>query len=308
MPETAVNPLSLRDVDVCVCTFRRASVADLLTSLAALDLPAGWRMRVIVADNDDTPFAQAIVEQSFRKLGLNGTYVHAPARNISIARNACLDAASGDLVAFIDDDEVARPDWLARLIASHAETGADVVFGKVKAVYAADAPAWMREADMHSTPPPFRWGRIEGGYTCNVLMKRDVVGAMRFNPAFGRSGGEDTIFFGDLQKAGVPMAYADDAIVEEPVPPARYRFDWMIKRAFRSGQSLGVLERRRGVKPWQQLVVSPPKIVYCWLVALASFWSPSRWRRAMMRAQLHIGVIATALGKLPVELYGEARG
>ncbi|MFT3724243.1 MAG: glycosyltransferase family 2 protein [Hyphomonadaceae bacterium] len=306
MPETIVNPVSVRDVDVCVCTFRRPSVADLLASLAKQDLPAGWRMRVIVADNDDAPSAKAIVEQAFTKLGLNGTYVHAPARNISIARNACLDAATGELLAFVDDDEIARPDWVARLIASHAETGANVVFGRVKAVYADDAPAWMRDADMHSTPPPFRWGRIEGGYTCNVLMKRDVVGAMRFNPAFGRSGGEDTVFFGDLQKAGVPMVYADDAVVEEPVLPVRYGFGWMIRRAFRAGQSLGVLERRRGVKPWQQLVVSPPKIVYCWLVALLSCWSPSRWRRAMMRAQLHIGVMATAIGKLPVELYGGA--
>lgn len=306
MPEAIVNPVSVRNVDVCVCTFRRPSVADLLASLAKQDLPPNWRMRVIVADNDDAPSAKEIVEQAFRKLGLDGTYRHAPARNISIARNACLDAARGDLIAFVDDDEIARPDWLARLIASQAETGASVVFGKVKAVYADDAPAWMRNADMHSTPPPFRAGRIEGGYTCNVLMKRDVIGALRFNPAFGRSGGEDTIFFGDLQRAGVPMTYADNAIVDEPVAPARYSFDWMIRRVFRAGQSFGVLERRRGVKPWRLLVVSPPKIVYCWLVAGLTFWSPGGWRKAVLRAQLHIGIMATAIGKLPVELYGRA--
>jgi succinoglycan biosynthesis protein ExoM len=166
----------------------------------------------------------------------------------------------------------------------------------------------MRDADMHSTPPPFRAGRIEGGYTCNVLMTRKAVGSRRFNPAFGRSGGEDTVFFGDLQKAGVAMIYADDAVVEEPVLPARYGFRWMSQRAFRSGQSLGVLERRRGVKPWLQLVVSPPKVLYCWLIAAFSLWSPSRWRRAVLRAQLHIGVMATAMGKMPVELYGRAHG
>jgi hypothetical protein len=40
-------------------------------------------------------------------LSLDCLYVHAPARNISIARNACLDAADAPLIAFIDDDETA---------------------------------------------------------------------------------------------------------------------------------------------------------------------------------------------------------
>ena len=95
-----------RDVDVCVCTFRRPSVARLLASLASQDLPAATHLRVIVADNDDIPSARETVMRAFADLGLEGVYLHAPARNISIARNACLNAARATLVAFIDDDEV----------------------------------------------------------------------------------------------------------------------------------------------------------------------------------------------------------
>jgi len=133
------NPEGERSLDVCVCTFRRPSVAGLLASLAKQILPPSLRVRVIVADNDDTPSAREIVLDAFQANGLNGIYLHAPERNISIARNACLAAADADLVAFIDDDEVARPDWLAGLIAEQGRAAADVVFGKVNATYAADA-------------------------------------------------------------------------------------------------------------------------------------------------------------------------
>lgn len=295
------------DVDVCVCTFRRTSVVDLLASLAKLDLQ-GRTMRVIVADNDDTPSGRERVEQAFTALGLNGLYVHAPARNISVARNACLNAATAPLVAFIDDDETARPEWLAKLIAHHQSTGAGVVFGKVKAVYAANAPAWMPKADMHSTPAPIRNGEISGGYTCNVLMRRDAVGAHRFDPAFGRSGGEDTTFFAQLQSNGVKMAYADDAVVDEPITEARSSLKWLETRAYRAGQTWGLLELRRGKPKAQIIALSLAKMGYCLAMAALTFWSPALWRRAVVRRQLHAGVMGAALGKAPLELYGGQRG
>ncbi|MDP3495519.1 MAG: glycosyltransferase family 2 protein [Hyphomonadaceae bacterium] len=305
MQDSVINPATVRDVDVCVCTFRRASVTDLLASLARLETP-GWRMRVIVADNDDKPSARETVERAFTSFGLNGLYVHAPARNISVARNACLNAARAPLIAFIDDDETARPDWLAQLISRHEATSAGVVFGKVMAIYAPDAPRWMPVADMHSTPPPIRNGEIVGGYTCNVLMRRDVVGALRFDPAYGRSGGEDTTFFAQLQRAGVVMVYTEKAVVDEPIPPSRSTLEWLKIRAFRAGQTWGLLELRNG-KPKAVLVgMSLAKMAFCVVMAGLTFWSPARWRRAIVRSRLHAGVMGAATGKAPLELYGEA--
>ncbi len=305
MPDSSVNPATERDVDVCVCTFRRASVADLLASLAKMKTP-GWRVRVIVADNDDTPSARGVVEQAFAAHGLEGRYLHAPARNISIARNACLNTATAPLVAFIDDDETARPDWLARLIARREATHAGVVFGKVKAVYPPDAPAWMPAADMHSTPPPIHNGRIAGGYTCNVLLRRDVVGALRFDPAFGRSGGEDTTFFTQLQRDGVAMVYADDAIVDEPIPQSRSSLKWLKTRAYRAGQTWGLVKLRNGKQKVALVAMSLMKMAFSLAMAGLTFWSPARWRRSAVRSRFHAGVMGAALGKAPLELYGEA--
>lgn len=298
----------VRRVDVCVCTFRRPSVAGLLASLAKQELPPSLRMRVIIADNDDAPSARETVAEAFRVNALEGVYLHAPARNISIARNACLDAADAELVAFIDDDEIARPGWLKGLIAELDKAKAEVVFGKVNATYAADVPAWMRAADIHSTPAPFHKGQIEGGYTCNVLMRREAVGALRFDPAFGRSGGEDTTFFAALKHAGVAMAYTADAVVDEPVTASRASLKWLTSRAYRSGQTYGLVRLGRGESRVILTASSHAKAMWCWASAALTLWSPAKWRRAAVRAHFHAGVMGAAMGRAPVELYGAADG
>lgn len=310
LPDRDVSHRDARDrsVDVCVCTFRRPSVARLLASLASQEMPASRRLRVIVADNDDVPSARETVLSAFAELGLDGVYLHAPARNISVARNACLNAARAPLIAFIDDDEVARPNWLACLISELERTRADVVFGKVNASYDADAPSWLRQADLHSTPAPLRRGKIDGGYTCNVLMKRTAVGAFRFDPAFGRSGGEDTAFFTMLARAGIAMAYTPAAVVVEPVSPGRANLAWLTTRAYRAGQTHGLLRLRHGAANTALGAISLAKVAWCLAVVGMTIWSPVRWRRAAVRAHLHAGVLGAALGRAPIELYGDARG
>jgi succinoglycan biosynthesis protein ExoM len=295
-----------RSVDVCVCTFRRESVVDLIASLAQIELPQGISFRVIVADNDEIPSARERVEGALSQHKLDGVYLHAPARNISIARNACLDAATASLVAFVDDDETVRPDWLVRILARQSATGAAVVFGRVAAVYPKDAPTWLSRADLHSTQVQFRNGAIDGGYTCNVLMRRDVIGADRFNPAFGRTGGEDTTFFTELQRRGAVMVYAADAVVEEPVTASRSSLKWLTTRAFRSGQTYGLLRLRKGEGRVKVAAISLAKIAVCIATVVLTIWSPVRWRKASVRGHLHAGVLAAAMGKAPLELYGAA--
>lgn len=297
---------SLMRVDVCVCTFRREAICHLIASLAAVMRPPGLALRIIVADNDTVPSARHRVEAAFAAHGVEGIYLHAPSQNISIARNACLDAATAPLLAFIDDDETALPDWLIRLLARLDETGADVVFGRVRAIYPPSLPAWLALADLHSPEAPTRHGVVDGGYTCNVLMRRAAIGACRFNPEFGRSGGEDTTFFAELQARGVLMAYAFDAIVEEAVTPPRASLRWLAARAFRSGQTYGLVRLMRGDARLRIAVLSLGRMaVYLGKFGL-SLASPAGWRRALIRVCLHGGILASASGCAPITLYGAA--
>ncbi|WP_444665636.1 glycosyltransferase family A protein [Cereibacter changlensis] len=161
-------------IAIGVCTFRRPGLAETLASLSALDWPEGLRGEIIVADNDETPSAEALVARYAETAPLPVQYIHAPARNISVARNAVLEAAAERdmaLLAFLDDDETVAPNWIAALWAARLQTGAEAVLGPVRAHHAPDAPGWMREGAIHDTRPVFLpGGAIKSGYTCNVLL------------------------------------------------------------------------------------------------------------------------------------------
>ncbi len=290
-------------IDICVCTFRRPFLAETLRSIGRLER-GGHEIRVIVADNDTTPSARGLVEALAAELALPVRYVHAPEANICIARNACLDAAEGDFIAFVDDDETVSPGWLLALLARAEETSAAAVLGPVAAVYEADAPDWMRRGDFHSTYPVFVEGTIRTGYTCNVLIRWTApFSTLRFDPRLGKSGGEDTSFFYALTDLGGTIDYAPDALVEEPVPAARANMGWLVKRRLRFGQTHGMLLTGGRAK---RLPAVGAKIAFCCLMTGLTAFSPIARRRNWLRAILHMGVAGGILGLSQAEHYGHS--
>ena len=294
-------------VDVGVCTFRRPAVAETLASLARQALPHGQAFRIIVADNDVEPTARETVLSAAAAHGLDVTYVHAPSRNISIARNACLQAASAPFLAFIDDDETATPGWLAGLWAEAERGGWDAVLGPVKAVYADGAPRWIAAGDFHSTAPVRTGERILKGYAGNVLIRRATVArlGLQFDPALGRQGGEDDDFFYRLTDAGGTIGYAEDALAYEPVPAGRASLKWLLKRSFRTGQTHGarLSTRSAGVKRLAQTGLAAAKGGVCLAGAAASALSPTHRGRWLVRGALHAGVVARLAGMRELQLY-----
>lgn len=291
-------------VDICVCTFRRAYLIETLKSIAANAGPI-VDLHVIVADNDTVPSAQKLTEAFAREAGFPVRYIHAPAANISLARNACLDAASAEFVAFVDDDENVAPHWLEALLRTAKTTGADVVLGPVAAVYGPDAQNWMREGDFHSTIPAFVGDVIQTGYAGNVLIRRrQPFSSLRFDLSLGRSGGEDTEYFYRLYDLGGRIAFAPDAIAYEPVPAERARLEWLMRRRFRSGQTHGLRLVRASKGGWWALALASAKASYCLAMAVPNLFSPVRWRRYLLRGTLHIGVMGGLLRARQASHYG----
>ena len=274
-------------IDVCICTFRRDSVTDAIDSVAAQVLPQGVALRLVVADNDDHPSAQDRVMQSGGRVPV--VYVHAPARNISIARNACLDAAQGEFVAFLDDDETAPPDWIAMLWDCLHRNRADAVFGPARAIYPADAPDWITRNDFLSNHPQQRGSAVETGHTCNVLMRKP---ALRFRADLGRSGGEDTDFFFRLGRAGFRFAICRDAAVHEVADPRRLRLRWLTERRFAEGRHYGATALRGRVS---LVLGSTAKAGYSALRALPHLANPTGLAFWGLRGVFHAGVCLGAL-------------
>ncbi len=295
-------------VTVCICTFRRDSITAAVESVAAQELPEGASLSVVVADNDETPSARPIIEALDKANSVPVTYVHAPARNISIARNACLDHAIGEWAAFLDDDEYAPPDWLSDLLEAAQKDQLDVVFGAAKADYADDTPRWIKDRDYHSNIPERRNGEVQTGHTCNAMIRREhpLIKTERFRLDKGRTGGEDTEFFFRLWRKGVRLGISDTANVFEPVDPKRLNFNWIMTRKFRSGISYGrhSLDSDTLIARSKLLAVSAAKIAYSGLRALLQLPFQTNRNYWLFRAGFHSGVASSVFRVREQELYG----
>ena len=239
------------DVSICIATYRRRhGLARLLESLARQKIPDGLRVEVIVVDNDpasdpaDPPAAGAAVPGcALRRL-------REPRRNIAYARNRAVDAARGRWLAFVDDDEVVDEGWLAAYWARASEGDCDGWFGPVLPRFEAWAIPWLDESFFTRRRLPSGTS-ISGAdaRTGNALVRRTLFRDSGFDPAFGRSGGEDTALFRGLLARGAHFAWCDEAIAHETVPASRQRPGWLVRRAFRGGCVHARIERGLGRVP-----------------------------------------------------------
>ena len=295
------------DIELCICTFRRPHIVETLRSVEAGRVPDDVSLTITVIDNDDVPSAEAMVAGTAAQMALPVRYIHAPGANISIARNAGLEAARADWLAFLDDDELEGPEWLAALIARQRETGADAVFGPSRAIYGDGAPDWMVQGDFHSQVVEPRDGVIQTGHTCNALLRCAGTGwaQERFDLARGKSGGEDTAFFFRLHRMGAEFAVAAEATVTEAVPPARATLPWLRQRRYRMGQSYSASATGAAARA-KLFATAAVKAGYCHLVALATAHDPERRAFWLLRGALHLGVCAGCLRLPERTLYGDA--
>jgi len=290
-------------IDVCICAFaRREGLRQCLRSLAAqVDAPP---FRVRIADNHAQPTVAAWIAVDIAALPFELQVLHAPHSNIAIARNALLQASDAEWIAFLDDDEIAEPDWLATLYA--ARDAGDVVFGPVRALYLATAPDWLVRGDFLSKQPALRPHGYDTGPSANVIVRRASVGTLRFDESLGQTGGEDTLFFAMLHDRGARLAFCERAVVCEPADPARSGLGALLWRGFASGHAHARVLRMRGGGRLRIAIVAASKCAASLALAALQVVSAIGWRRQCLRTALHAGVVAHALGVSAPVLYGRS--
>ena len=98
---------------------------------------------LIVVDNNSTDDTREIIDR-FARTDSRVRYVFEPQQGSSHGRNAGIREARAALVAFIDDDVRAEPDWVAAIVRAFAQyPHADVVGGRVLPLWPVDPPAWL---------------------------------------------------------------------------------------------------------------------------------------------------------------------
>ena len=231
------------DVSVCICTFRRPDLLQrLLRAMLTQDFPAE-RFEVVVLDNDPGQSAAGVLSGLQAEFCGRLRVLTLAEPNISLARNATIDAASGNWIAMLDDDEYPSSDWLSQLLATQQKYAADIVFAPVLPEYEAGVASWMRRGGF------FERRRLATGTSIdhrdarsgNVLMRKSLLNQLSlpsgpFDPLYGRTGGEDSMLFRQLNGLGARMIWCDDAPVFELVPVSRATAGWLLRRSFRTGQ------------------------------------------------------------------------
>lgn len=249
---------------IAMLTYRRndylAQVIPELLAQADDVCDAQTTVSVLIVDNDPQAGARAVVEAARAALGgeqpeaaessgaadLDAVamsrlvYVHEPEPGIVAGRNRALSQAHGsDALVFIDDDEIPSPGWLKALVSTWRAQGCAAVTGPTPPTFEVAPSAWVTASGAFDSWEAADGDQVRSADTGNLLLDLAVVEGLglRFDPRYGLTGGEDSLFTRQLTRAGGVIRFAAGAVVTKRVPAARARRTWVLERSLRSGSS-----------------------------------------------------------------------
>lgn len=229
-----VGPAS--PVSIAIPTYRRPeglgrALSGVLNQIQDLDpalAPGG--VEVLVIDNDAAGSARATVDSAAHP---RVRYAVEASPGVAAVRNRALDeTADRALLVFIDDDEEPEAGWLRGLLSTRRDTGAAAVAGLVVPDYEAEPGPWLRAGGFFDRQSWPTGTRRPVAATNNLLLDLGAVRAagLRFDEAFGATGGEDALFTRSLVAAGGVIVWCDEARVRDRVPAARLERAWVLRR------------------------------------------------------------------------------
>ncbi|ACI99910.1 glycosyltransferase [Rhodospirillum centenum] len=236
-----------------VCTHNRAwHLARALDSLRAQTLaPAAFE--VVVVDNGSTDDTRDVIARGIAGAS-NMRSVFEPVLGLSRARNTGWRQAQAPLIAYLDDDAVAGPDWLERLLRAFADPRAGVVGGRILGDWEVPRPAWLARQLLPSLTV-IDWG--ERPFTvrppcfvagANIAFRREHLERLDgFSEHLGRKGGlllsaEEREMTRRIEALGFETRYEPAACVRHWVGRERLTQAWFLERAHWQGVSEALAE------------------------------------------------------------------
>ena len=299
-PETTALADSAH-ISICVCTFKRPILLpDLLKSLLDQVTVGKFTYSIVLVDNDRNKSARLTLDR-FRENARAGiiNYFVEPEQSIALARNNAVSHATGDYVAFIDDDEVPPDDWLLKMYTALIESRADGVLGPVKSRFVVKPPAWALRAGIFDRPNSqdypsgsvLHWSQTGTG---NALIKRRIFDDLEgpFQSAFS-GGGEDIDFFRRAINKGRTFIWCADAIAYETIPAERTRILFQMKRALLRGKASLATAAGRPCGILKSVVAC---CVYIILLPVSLIFGRHLFLRYLVKACDHLGKLLAVAG------------
>jgi glycosyltransferase involved in cell wall biosynthesis len=217
-----------------------------------------------------------------------------------LARNEALKHATGDFVAFIDDDEFPENGWLAAMLEACEKYQAAGVLGSVRPHFEEPPPRWIVQGRFFERPE-HQTGRIvewDQSRTGNLLFRRRILEGVQevFKPEFG-TGGEDKDFFIRMTRLGHVFRWCNEGVVYETVPKERWKRSYLLKRAMLRGRNVLKLPIGRAGLVARSFIAAP---VYVMVLPFALILGHHVFMKYCIKFCDHAGRILALLGLNPV--------
>src|SRR5438874_1380622 len=252
-------------ISVVVCTYNGArTIRDCFEGLRRLAYPD---YEVIVVDDGSTDETAAIARQYDCRL------IRTENRGLASARNTGLNAATGEIVAYLDDDAYPDPHWLTYLAARFLSTSHAAVGGPNLAPPGdgpiAECVARAPGGPVHVLLTDSEAEHIPG---CNMAFRKTCLEAIGgFDPQF-RSAGDDVDVCWQLQDRGLTLGFSPAAMVWHHRRNS-LRMYW--KQQIGYGRAEAMLERK-----WPEKYNGPGHVRWAGRIYGSGLTRALRWRRA----------------------------
>jgi glycosyltransferase involved in cell wall biosynthesis len=204
------------DISLIVCTRdRHNQLARCLESVLRLTFDRPWEL--IIVDNGSTDETAVVVSEFIKTSNVRTIYLFEPSRGKSTGLNTALNTASGQIVAFTDDDCYPAPDFLGKIWSAFGDPSVGYIGGRIILHDPTDYPITINES---TTPLTFPAGSfVCGGCVqgANMAFRRTVlldIGG--FDPLFGPGAfvlAEDADAVGRASAVGWKGEYHPEVVV-----------------------------------------------------------------------------------------------
>ena len=197
-------------------------------------------------------------------------------RGLSFSRTKGVELSSGEVIAFIDDDAIAKPDWIETIVDGYEQTDAIAVGGRMVPEWVAGRPSflpeefyWLIGANYEERLEP--WSEVRNTLGSNMSFRTIVfeeVGG--FDESVGLTEdnqiqAEETELAMRMSDVfGKGMLYVPEAVVAHKVFDYRTKPVWLLQRAFWQGYS------KRAVAELETEGSSNEETAFLWHLATSS--------------------------------------
>jgi glucosyl-dolichyl phosphate glucuronosyltransferase len=138
-------------ISVIICTYRRFEYTQQVVSSLCQQTLAREKFEIIVVDNDTTYNSELREIVKTARSKVNISYLFENQIGLSNARNAGGHAARAKNVVYIDDDALAPPKYLEKLLLAINNHHADIIGGPIYAAFNCGKPKWYKDSYGSST-------------------------------------------------------------------------------------------------------------------------------------------------------------